>query len=187
MKVLRCLIRKTLFYQVFANISQNLFESVLTPLLAISEEERILFEEAPIEFFSLAEDTCEAQTYESLKTEAAAMLEALADYIDGFVTIIVGLAVDSLAVHLGFKEAPVGKATLSKEEALLILSILSCQICTRNDLLFDIRSLFGQSNKVLPRLNDLELCRLYVFFSYNFIELFNDELDMGTPYLQSAF
>jgi len=63
MKVLRCLIRKSVFYAVFANISQNLFETVLVPLLAINTEEMGIFEEGPSEFSSLAEDTCEDQTY----------------------------------------------------------------------------------------------------------------------------
>ena len=68
LKVLHCLVKKSLFYTVFANISQNLFDTVLVPLLAIKAEEMVLFQESPSEFVSFAEDICEKQSYESMKT-----------------------------------------------------------------------------------------------------------------------
>lgn len=134
----------------------------------------------------MAEDTCENQTYESMKTQAASVLEALADYVDGFVSKVVSVCLESLTVQFGLRPQQ-GKSLLSKEEAFLILSVLSCQISSRNDLLFEIRTFLANSKAVLSQLNELELSRLYIFLSYNFIELFDDELELGTPYLQSAF
>lgn len=113
LKVLRILIKKSVFYNVFANLSQTLCDTVLMPLLAIAEDELHVFEESPSDFHGLAEDTCEGQTYESLKTEAAAVLDALADYIDGFTTNIIGYCMESLKFQFGKQERPLNKV-LSK-------------------------------------------------------------------------
>lgn len=108
-----------------------------------------------------------------MKTQAASVLEALADYVDGFVSKVVSVCLESLTVQFGLRPQQ-GKGLLSKEEAFLILSVLSCQISSRNDLLFEIRTFLANSKAVLSQLNELELSRLYIFLSYNFIELFDD-------------
>jgi hypothetical protein len=43
MKVLKCLVKKSVFYSVFANTSQNLFENILLQFLKTNEEETHLF------------------------------------------------------------------------------------------------------------------------------------------------
>jgi hypothetical protein len=43
MKVLKCLVKKSIFYAVFANISQSLFENILALFLKTNEEEMQLF------------------------------------------------------------------------------------------------------------------------------------------------
>jgi hypothetical protein len=53
----------------------------LLPLLAVSDNERHTFEEEPVEFNTLAEDCCDKQTFEILKTEAARLLEKFGDRI----------------------------------------------------------------------------------------------------------
>jgi hypothetical protein len=67
------------------------------------------------------------------------------------------------------------------------MTILSCQMCTRNDIMHEVRTILNQSSLILSSLNTLELCRLYTFLSYNFIDLFDEDLESGEPYLRSAF
>ena len=47
---------------------------ILLPLLAINDNERYTFEESPSDFNTLAEDCCDKQTFEILKTEAAKLM-----------------------------------------------------------------------------------------------------------------
>lgn len=64
---------------------------------------------------------------------------------------------------------PTFKILLSKDEVLTILTILSCQISCRQDILYEIRQLLANSKAILASSNELFLARLYTFMSYNFI------------------
>lgn len=52
--------------------------------------------ENPQEFVSLALDTCDRQKSYTIKTQAAKLIEALCDNIDGAVTLITFFCVNSL-------------------------------------------------------------------------------------------
>ncbi len=57
----------------------NILHMIVFPLLMMDEKEFLNFDEEPEEFCRLAEDCCDKQHLGELKTEAARLLEHIAD------------------------------------------------------------------------------------------------------------
>lgn len=176
LKIIRCLLKKESFYEAFFRTVELLLENILIPFLKNTPEDLLLFNQETVEFVNLYEDMFEKQNEEYPKTQAAAVLQTLADYIHGFLSNIVGLCLNTLRFHFGMISNPTFKILLSKDEVLTILTILSCQISCRQDILYEIRQLLANSKAILASSNELFLARLYTFMSYNFIQLYEEEL-----------
>ena len=110
--------------------SDKLIHLVVFPLLAISEEERQLFEDDAEEFNSLAEDCCDSQNFGLMKTETARLLEAVVDEYRGMDQYTIQHCIISIRVRVGLNDhfQPDAPHFLSLESAFLILSILSYRL-----------------------------------------------------------
>lgn len=82
--------------------------------------------ENPQEFVALALDTCDRQKSYTIKTQAAKLIEALCDNIDGAVTLITFFCVDSLNYTLS-KES--GKEALNLSEFSININEKHQQLC----------------------------------------------------------
>lgn len=80
----------------------------------------------PQEFVSLALDTCDRQKSYIIKTQAAKLIEALCDNIDGSVTLITFFCVNSLNMTLS-KES--GKEALNLGDYSININERHQQLC----------------------------------------------------------
>ena len=151
MKILAYLCRQKEFYSVFCNIGWEIIKQIVLPLTIVTPQEYQSFTHDPSEFACLVEDTCEKQTFECLKTQSANLLEAIVDDIDGMTTQAFNLCLSSLQSNFGLK--PPIQNPLSKEHAFIILTIMSCQISARPDLLDSLRTFLSNSTAIISQLN----------------------------------
>ena len=79
-------------------------DHILFPLLEIQDDERYTFEESPSDFNTLAEDCCDKQTFEILKTEAAKLLQKFGDKVEDSARYTIERAVESLKVKMGYSQ-----------------------------------------------------------------------------------
>ena len=85
--------------RVLSESKESIVADIVSPLLATTEFEKKAMIDHPEAFFNLAQDTCRRHNTGIPKTEAAKLLEAFIDHIDGALGFAVNLACD--LVHLG--------------------------------------------------------------------------------------
>ena len=73
---------------------------IIFPLLAITEEEKMTFENEPQEFKYLAEDCCDHQKFGILKTQVSALLETLCDESPQTASYVVQHAILSIKLKI---------------------------------------------------------------------------------------
>lgn len=107
-----------------------------------------------------------------MKSQAASLLEAILDSVDGCTTFIFDIAVNSILKNYHIQDVNVA-FSLSTEAAFMVLSIMSYMYENkRKDLLGRLRILFVQHFKIVSELTPLELTWLYIFMSYNYSDIF---------------
>jgi|JI6StandDraft_1071083.scaffolds.fasta_scaffold04361_10 hypothetical protein len=73
---------------------------VLIPYLQTTENEIYTFEHDPQEYCSYADDIVDRQNSQTLKSEAAAIIEAFIDVVDGCATFVFHIALQSIYVNM---------------------------------------------------------------------------------------
>ena len=86
--------------QYFAQSAINIVHMIIFPLLAITEEEKMTFENEPQEFKYLAEDCCDHQKFGILKTQVSALLETLCDESPQTASYVVQHAILSIKLKI---------------------------------------------------------------------------------------
>jgi hypothetical protein len=131
----------------------RIYMQVVFTYLRITEKEREDIKDDPKEFVNYGVDICQKQESKTYKTQAAKLLEHLADHVDGMLTFVVdfNLKVMTYILSRGMPEDPEAgnriKETImsfnlniySEEELMdicfLSLSVLSYALVKRGDLL----------------------------------------------------
>ena len=91
-----CITQYEQFKLTFLKYLPSLILDVCLQMIKTTETERQQMYDNPQEFVSLALDTCDRQKSYIIKTQAAKLIEALCDNIDGAVTLITFFCVNSL-------------------------------------------------------------------------------------------
>lgn len=106
------------------NILQHI---VCFPFIRTRDQEMEIFEESPEEFNTLAEDFCDKQTFGILKTEAAKLLETIADYCRPAMEKSIIFCVECIKMRMGYipKYESAEVKILDMESAFQILALYS--------------------------------------------------------------
>lgn len=91
-----CVTQYEQFKQTFLKYLPNMILDVCLQMIKTTETERQNMYDNPQEFVALALDTCDRQKSYIVKTQAAKLIEALCDNIDGSVTLTTFFCVSSL-------------------------------------------------------------------------------------------
>ena len=86
MRLLCYMLEDNSYYPLFSENKQRLIMDVVLVLIRSTETEKEWMMTEPDNFVNLALDTCDKQSSDLCKTEAAKLLEALCDHIDGALT-----------------------------------------------------------------------------------------------------
>lgn len=121
-----CITQYEQFKGTFLQFLPNLILDVCLQMIKTTEIERQQMYDNPQEFVSLALDTCDRQKSYIIKTQAAKLIEALCDNIDGAVTLITFFCVTSLNLTLS-KES--GKEALNLGEYSININERHQQLC----------------------------------------------------------
>ncbi len=96
LRILCNMLEDNSFYHFFSENKPKLIVDVILPLLKSTEEEKDSLINDPQNFVNLALDTCDKQSSDIPKTEAAKLLEALCDHIDGALTFTAFFCCESI-------------------------------------------------------------------------------------------
>eukprot|EP01022_Parablepharisma_sp_SALTPOND_P027724 TRINITY_DN675_c0_g1_i1.p1 TRINITY_DN675_c0_g1~~TRINITY_DN675_c0_g1_i1.p1 ORF type:complete len:782 (-),score=92.94 TRINITY_DN675_c0_g1_i1:1218-3563(-) len=94
MRFIKQLLEDTTFNQVCAPFKEELLLSLVLPALRTNKEELEGMTKDPDNFVNLALDTCDEQNSKVLKAEAAGLLEAICEQLDGALTFLSTLVAD---------------------------------------------------------------------------------------------
>lgn len=84
------------FYPLFSATKHKLMSDIVLVMLRTTKKEKDWIATDPQNFVNLALDVCEKQESETCKTEAAKLLEALCDHIDGCLTLVTILCTQTI-------------------------------------------------------------------------------------------
>ena len=104
------------FQDELIKTTRPLLVHVAFNLLRTQESEIGLLKEDPDEFVQLALDTCDKQKSKTVKTQAAKLLEAMCDNVDGAVSFVTLFSCQSISLVMGSGSNPDG--TVDSIEAL---------------------------------------------------------------------
>jgi hypothetical protein len=93
-----------LFFDMFSSNKVTIIVTICLNLLKTTSTEFNLIQTDPSEFVNLALDTCDKQQSETLKTQAAKLLESMCDNIDGSVICVVSFCTNALNFILSGKQ-----------------------------------------------------------------------------------
>ncbi len=96
LKLLCNMLEDNNFYVLFSANKEKIVVDIVLTLLRTTLKEKGLIVADPENFVTLALDTCDKQTSDIPKTEAAKLLESLCDHIDGCLTFVTGFCCDAI-------------------------------------------------------------------------------------------
>ena len=176
------------FSPIFLQYYKLLILKTIPNCLHLTESDKEMVEDSPNEFTDLGLDICEKQESETVKTNAAKLLEMLCDNIDGALTFVVTVActvIEGTLKGLGLPEDLSYYAVLDQEVkmdlCLILLSIVNYSISRRKDLLGMLDTLFSINFDVLVAANSAIIqsrLGLFLYFYAEHIHL-NDETQIA--------
>ena len=89
-----------LFQDLFSRIKDKIINDILLMFLTTSKKEMDDAIEEPKEFMNFAWDVCDKQESWTVKTEAAKCIEAFADKVDGFLSILTSFWINSIDCYI---------------------------------------------------------------------------------------
>ena len=167
--------------------SSKLFIQVVLPYMKLSEKEREDMEGEPKEFVNYSLDICQKQLSRTYKSQAAKLLENLADNVDGLLSFAAELLTQfmtsvvtgevTVQAYVADVLSKFGLHFTSDEElldvCLICLSVLSYAVVKRGELMAALDSVVGP---YLPRLlehpSTLVKNRVCLFLSFYLDQLF---------------
>jgi len=174
-------------YSAFLNRRPYLVVDVCFPLLRTGTQEIVDMQEDPDQFANLALDTCQRQEFETVKTQAAQFLEQLCQNIDGYLSFTIFMCLQMIDFSLASDNVPeipqkyprlkdyqnssILANTSSEtrvETCILVLSVISYQMDTRDDLLRPIERMFAGYHEYFAGADPSPLLqsRLCLFFGF---------------------
>lgn len=126
MKMYRLAAKLPYFSSLFQQEAKQIILVMILPLLRTTQEEVDTFDSDPQEFCTYADDIVDRQNSQTIKSEAAALLDTFIDIIDGCATFIFHLALQSLMINMELQPKEQPPVVLTYCECFLVLGLMSC-------------------------------------------------------------